>query len=309
MMDMGSMDGNCEPVISVVMPVYNAEKYIKASVDSILSQTFTDFEFIIIDDGSTDDSLKILQRYEKKDKRVHLISRQNKGLIKTLNQGVALSKGRYVARMDADDVNLPLRFEKQVAYLDEHINCVAVGAWSHLIDSEGDLIKPMGHWCSHAEIDGAHIKGIGGAIVHPSAMIRREQMLKVNAYSESYPNAEDLDLWLRLAEIGELANIPEYLFLYRQHLESIGYTKRLSQYESAKKAVVAACNRRGIDFVSVEKYSINAQKVEDVYIKWGWWALKGNNISTARKYAKKSVLSNPLQWQAWKLLVCSILGY
>jgi len=298
-------------LVSVLMPVYNTANYLVEAIDSILNQSYSHFEFIIINDGSTDESLSILEKYARQDARIKVVSRENKGLIKTLNEGLNLAVGEYIARMDADDISLPLRFEKQLKYLEEHLDCIAVGTLAQLIDSDGDIIGPMGGLQTHSEIDNAHLSGKGGAIVHPSAMIRREILFESGGYLDEFENAEDLDLWLRLAEIGKLANIPETLFLYRQHLDSIGYTKRLSQFESAKKAVGKAHKRRGIDSSSFPFFFeiLTKPKRVDIYTKWGWWALNGSNIMTARKYARKSLLSDPFNWQAWKLMACCIRGY
>jgi len=298
-------------LVSVLMPVYNTALYLEEAIESILTQSFTNFEFIIIDDGSTDRSLTIIEQYAQKDKRIKVISRNNQGLIKTLNQGLALAKGKYIARMDSDDVSLSLRFEKQVKYLEKHLECVAVGSMSQLIDSDGDVIGRVGELLDHNDIDDAHIKGQGGAIIHPSAMIRKETMLHVGGYSDYYLHAEDLDFWLRLAEVGKLYNISEELFLYRQHLESVGYTQRASQFKSAKKAVIDAYSRRGMKFNSSKLQAPNVLEptVCDVFIKWGWWALRINNIRTARKYARKAIVSNFFKIEAWKLWFCSMRGF
>src|SRR4051794_24772902 len=112
------------PPISVLLAVYNGGRYLRAAVDSILTQTFTDFEFIIIDDGSTDGSLATLREFAQRDPRINLVSRPNKGLTVTLNEGIALARGEFLARMDADDIALPQRFEKQIAYLRDHPECV-----------------------------------------------------------------------------------------------------------------------------------------------------------------------------------------
>ena len=300
-----------QPKISVLMPVYNAERFLAEAVESILKQTFTEFEFIIIDDGSTDNSINILKNYSSLDPRIKLITRENRGLIKTLNEGVDLARAKYIARMDADDISLPLRFEKQIEFLDEHPEHIAVGTLAELIDIDGDLIGSFGGLKTHEEIDGAHIKGIGGAIVHPSAMIRRTAMVKVGGYLECYQNAEDLDLWLRLAEHGKLANIPSRLLLYRQHMDSIGYKMRLSQIESARKAVMSAYKRRNFQFkksLLSERAAIVPTKGE-IYTKWGWWALKNRNIKVAKKYAYKAMIKSPYKLSSWKLLYCSLRGY
>lgn len=295
--------------ISVVMPVYNAEKYLKKAIDSILGQTYSDFEFIIIDDGSSDKSLEILQAYAKKETRIQLISRQNKGLIYTLNEGIAIAQGDYIARMDSDDISLPERFEKQLHFLMSHPQHVAVGCLTTLVDSDGDVIGPFGEWLTHDDIDQAHINCIGGAIAHPTAMIKKSDILKVGGYSELYPYAEDLDLWLKLAEVGKLANLKERLFLYRQHVESIGYSKRLSQLDSAIKAVKNACKRRNIGYKEIEFREKDLASLVDIYCKWSWWALNSSNVETARKYALKAVIRKPYSLSVWKILACSVRGY
>lgn len=297
--------------ISVLMPVYNAEPYVAEAVESVLNQTFTDFEFIIINDGSTDSSLEILQKYASQDTRIKLISRENRGLIITLNEGLALARGTLIARMDADDINCIDRFEKQLDYLNSYPNCVAVGTKTQLIDDENDALCFMGEHESHEEIDSRHIRGIGGMIIHPSAMIQRAAMISIGGYLDSYPHAEDVDFWLRLAEYGELANLPEVLFKYRQHFESVGYKHRLTQIESVRKAVKAACLRRGIDFdpnTIVERKYIVPKKCE-IYSKWAWWSLNAGNTKTARKYALKAVLLSPLTFANWKTIVCAVRGY
>lgn len=299
------------PLISVLMPVYNAAPFLAEAIESILNQTFSDFEFIIINDGSSDISLDILMHYSSIDTRIKVVNRENKGLIATLNEGLALAQGAFIARMDADDISLPSRFEKQVEFLTHNPICIAVGVLANLIDVDGDLIRAFGNCLSHEEIDNAHIAGLGGAIVHPSAMIRRTSMIQCEGYSERYPHAEDLDLWLRLGECGRLENIPDILFLYRQHVNSIGYAKRITQIKSAQKAVVDACIRRNInlDNINLDMRKAETVSFQDVYIKWGWWALNDQNVSTSRKYAKKAILTNPFKLQAWKLFVCSLRGY
>ncbi|HAS7841575.1 TPA: glycosyltransferase family 2 protein, partial [Vibrio cholerae] len=126
------------PKISVVMSVYNGEKYLGEAIDSILKQTFSDFEFIIINDGSTDKTLEIIKSYMKKDDRIVLVSRENKGLIVSLNEGLDLAKGQYIARMDADDISIKSRFEKQIEFLDSNPDIGVCGTW---VEVFGENIK------------------------------------------------------------------------------------------------------------------------------------------------------------------------
>jgi glycosyltransferase involved in cell wall biosynthesis len=129
---------NRSPLISVCMPVYNAERYVSEAIESVLSQTFKDFEFLILDDGSTDGSLAILKGHAERDPRIRLTSRPNKGLAPTLNELMDQARGEFVARMDADDVSLPERLERQADYLRKHPDCVIVGCHALVMDSDGD---------------------------------------------------------------------------------------------------------------------------------------------------------------------------
>lgn len=299
------------PTVSVIMPVFNAETYLEQAIISILEQSYTDFEFIIIDDGSSDNSLSIINKIADSDNRVKFISRPNKGLIFTLNEAINLSVGDYIARMDADDISAPQRFEKQVSFLDAHPDYAAVGVLSILIDSDGDEIAAFGNWVEHDDIDKAHIRGHGGAIIHPSSMIRAEVLRKVGNYREGFKSAEDIDLWLRVAEVGKLANIDERLFYYRQHLDSVGHKQRTEQILNTQKAIADAYQRRQLkaddDFSTTFKNTSDTKI--DTFLKWGWWALSAGNRKTARKYAFKSVIFSPLRTGCWKLLICSLRGY
>lgn len=296
---------------SVLLPIYNAETYLRSAVDSVLNQTFEDFELLLLNDGSTDNSEAIIDDFITKDSRCRKLSWPNQGLIKTLNQGINESKGTVIFRMDADDICIPDRFAKQLAYLDKHPDVVAVGSRVLLIDSESLPIVEFAEKISHDDIDTAHFNGSGGAIVHPAAAIRKSALLEIGGYRDAYPHAEDLDLFLRLAEIGQLANMSEVLLHYRQHALSIGYAKRAEQLASARAAVGDAVLRRGLRD-SIQAANLKDFKTPgliDIYIKWGWWSLLGNNPKTARKYAFKSLITNPFKKEVWKLLVCSFRGY
>jgi len=302
------------PVISVLMPVYNAEKFLKEAIESILRQTFTSFEFIIINDGSTDSSLEIIEEFAKRDSRIKYINRKNKGLIESLNEGIEISQGKYIARMDSDDVSFPKRLEVQYEFLEQNSEYVVVGSRVILIDEDGDELCPMVNLFSNKDIDSAHINNLtnGAVIVHPTAMIRRSSLVKIGGYRHDYKNAEDIDVWLRLSELGKVCNLDDVFLKYRQHFDSIGYSCRESQLKSIKNAVNDARIRRGLENseyqVSSAELYISKTKI-DIYIKWGWWALAGGGTVTARKYAKKAMLSSPFKWEVWKLLFCSLRGY
>lgn len=297
------------PLISVIMPVYNAEKYLHDAIDSVLKQSYENFEFIIINDGSTDGSANIIKSFLD-DQRVVYVSRENRGLINTLNEGIQLAKGELIARMDADDISLSERFARQVAFLSEHKDVIVLGTKTILIDADSAQIGEFGQWCQHEEIDAALLQGRGAAIVHPSVMMRKQNLLEVGGYSEDFPAAEDIDLWLRLAEKGRIANVPEVYLYYRQHLESVGYKKRLQQLKSIQNAVEKAHIRRKVVYTGNEApvNEINEPRPVEVFFKWAWWAYNRGNVSTARKYAVKCFMLRPYSPNIWKLLLFAVKG-
>lgn len=297
------------PRISVVLPVYNGAAFLEQAVESILSQTYSDFELLALDDGSTDQSRAILERFAAADSRVQVISRPNRGLTATLNEGIELARGIYIARMDADDLALPERFAKQVAYLDAHTETVAVGGQIVLIDNQGRELNSMALPCRHEDIDQRHMNGLSSVLCHPTVMMRTEAVRQVGGYDDRREAAEDFDLWLQLAEIGRLANLDCPVLLYRQHLNSVGYSKRQRQRLSAWEAVRSAAARRGLPFDMPSPEDEPPVPVGSVYRKWGWWALKGGNVGTARHYAWKSLLGAPADKEAWRLLACALRGH
>ena len=211
----------------MVMSVYNGEPYLREAVESILNQTFTDFEFIIIDDDSTDGTWKILKGY--KDPRIRLVqNEENIGLTRSLNKGLALAEGEYIARQDADDVSLPSRFEKEVAVLDERPDVVLVSGNLDLIDSDGQV------W-HHSRRTGCpcliawfllFYNYLGG---HSLVMFRRQPVVDLGGYAEERPYSQDHELWLRLAEVGDIYILPDVLLQWRSHDDSITSTKCLEQ--------------------------------------------------------------------------------
>jgi glycosyltransferase involved in cell wall biosynthesis len=303
------MKNNQMPAISVVLCVYNGGKYLDQAIESVLAQTYTDFELILLDDGSTDNSLERLEYYAKLDNRCRVFSGPNKGMVATLNQGIALAKADLIFRMDNDDVCMPSRFEKQIRYLKEHPECVAVSSKVLLIDAEGLPISEIWGETDHEKIDSVHMSGTGSYMCHPALAVRKADLLKVGGYREECHYAEDLDLFLRLAEIGKLTNLPEVLLEYRQHVESVGYARRDKQIKATDKAVSDAKIRRGLVTTTnsnvAEKSDVAVlQKLSDIYLKWAWWAFMANNRQTAKKYAFKALLQNPFKLQLVKLFYC-----
>ncbi len=213
---------NYEPLISVVMSVYNAEKYLREAVDSILNQSFTDFEFIIIDDCSTDGSAEILFEFSEKDDRIRLITNDNNcGLTLSLNKGLRLANGEFIARMDGDDIADVNRFEKQIAYMLEHNDCVVLSGKVAFIDSDGMKLGESDNPLGHVDIEGRLWQGFGSAMVHAAVMFRKAAVDKVGGYRIEAGRSEDLDLYLRLGEVGKLANLQDILLQFRRHCKSV----------------------------------------------------------------------------------------
>jgi glycosyltransferase involved in cell wall biosynthesis len=242
------------PRVSVLMAVFNGAKYLPEAIDSILGQTFTDFDFLIIDDGSTDRTREIIDSYQ--DPKIKLIrNQQNVGLTHSLNKGLDLARGEYIARMDSDDISLPDRLARQVAYMDVHPEVAVCGTWAKDIDLDGKVIgvreTPIGK-------DLEHNYWRPSPIIHPSAMIRRADLNGLR-YDEQMRYAQDFDLWLRMRVKHKLANLPEHLLLYRVHRDSITSSRRdeqlLATYDIFSERTGAKLTLD--EFVALNSYSVN----------------------------------------------------
>jgi len=208
----GKIAATKAPLISVVLPVFNAEKYVEDAVRSVLQQTFRNFELIVINDGSTDGTRTTLEYIACEDDRIRLISRENKGLVETLNEGISLASGKWIARMDADDIALPDRFERQLQWLQE-TDADICGSWIRLFGAADT------HILKHAQTDSAIKMELlfGAPFAHPSVMMRRA-LVKELRYDKAWEKAEDYDLWERAVRGGwKMTNVPEVLLHYRQH--------------------------------------------------------------------------------------------
>jgi glycosyltransferase involved in cell wall biosynthesis len=295
------------PEISVVMPVRNALDYVHAAIDSILAQTFRDFEFIIVDD-STDATSEVLREYARRDPRIRVIPTPSTGVPNSLNAGIAIAAGTWIARMDADDIALPQRFERQMAFLAEHPDCDAAGALVVCIDADGSPIYEIKKPCTHAEIDALHLQGCGGAIVHPTAIMRRSTVQAIGGYNEQYRAAEDIDFFLRFAEHGRLANQPEVLLYYRLHASSSTFTRNLATQEYSQRAIHEAYERRGLGqppempFVMApfDPALFSRNVIRE--------SLGASHFGTARKHAWRFFRAQPGNWHAAGYLLLSLVG-
>ena len=217
------------PLLSVVLPVYNGLPYLKEAVDSILQQTLSDFELLIIDDGSTDGSSALLSDYS--DPRVRVIRTSNQGIVPALNLGVREARSPIVARMDADDVALPTRLHKQFHLWHATTDCVALSCNFQTIDDNNNLVDSVKLPISDAAI--RFVSLFRCPLLHPGAMFSKEAFLKVGGYRPKFKSAQDYDLWVRLLNEGRFTNHPEALMLYRVHSKSISLNNRQLQLSLA----------------------------------------------------------------------------
>ncbi|MDB5293046.1 MAG: glycosyl transferase family 2 [Phycisphaerales bacterium] len=295
--------------LSVVLPVYNNERYLPAALDSVLTQTFADFELIAIDDGSPDGSLAVLRRYEAMDPRVRVISRPNTGIVGALNDGIAVSRGELIARMDADDLSLPDRFARQISFLNEHPDHVAVGCQVLLMDGDGlPICLKKDTEFTHERIDHAHLHN-GWPVVHPAVMMRRSAIEAVGGYRTRFQWQEDMDLFLRLAEIGKLANLPDPLLQYRLHFDSVTWKRREEQGSLRAALYEETRRRRGMPPEEGPPERITHNTKWELHKLWAWWALAAQNLRTARKHALRAVTCGPLSPESWRVLACAVRGH
>lgn len=210
-------------MISIVMPVYNAEQYLADAIESILAQTYRDFEFLILEDGSTDRTIEIINSFE--DPRIKVICNDvNRGIVHNLNYGLEISVGKYVARMDADDIAHSERLALQFEYMEANPAVAVCGTWFEIMEENVVVELPTDH--EQIKIELMDYCAIG----HPTALLRAD-FFKTNnlKYSSSMQNAEDYDLWVRVAQIGKLANLPRVLLSYRKHEQQVSKVESSSQ--------------------------------------------------------------------------------
>ncbi len=222
------------PQVTVLLPVFNAAEYLKDAVDSILNQTFKDFELLVIEDGSTDDSLSILKSYN--DPRIKIIEHtQNEGLIKTLNEGLRIATGKYIVRMDADDVSLPDRLAHQVKFMNAHPDVSVVGTYFKDIYGKVKVAKtPVSHEALKSQLF------FSCALAHPTVIIRKSDFEKHQFfYDADFPHAEDYELWVRVSRKLKIANLPKVLLKYRFHQQQVS-----SKHNNTQRNSMHRCHQR-----------------------------------------------------------------
>ncbi|KHD38315.1 glycosyl transferase [Clostridium acetobutylicum] len=264
------------PKVSIVMPVYNSERYLAEAIESILDQTYNDFEFIIVDDGSTDESYNIISSYANKDNRIIVISREHRGLVDSLNEGINIARGKYIARMDADDISINNRIEKQFEFLELNKDVDILGTRIEAFGDIDEKQKTIYNSAFSIKFDSQNIEQVfltSCAIPHPSVMFKKDSIVKLRGYRKEYDTAEDYDLWLRAIRNGyKIVRMDECLIKYRVHNKS--------------KTAVEMFNPKMVEYTMKAKidYINDTNKKDKVdYLIWG--------ASTGGKLVKKVVES------------------
>lgn len=228
------------PAVSVVMSVYNGAAYMAKAIDSILGQTFTDFEFIIVNDGSTDRTANILAGY--KDPRITVIAQNNQGLVPALNRAIKKAKAPLIARQDADDYSQPTRLAEQLTYLKENPNTVIIGTSMQVMNNDGKIVHQH-----HVLLNDPELKQellVRSPFAHGSVVFRKDAALKAGLYKKDFWPAEDYEFWLRLSKHGKFANIDEPLYVYRENSSGISEVNRVLQQQKLKRIQALAWQQK-----------------------------------------------------------------
>lgn len=280
-----------EPLISIVMPVYNAGPYLIDAVASIAAQTMRDWRLICVDDGSTDGSGEVLDWFASNDERIRVIHQPNSGIVAALNRGCAEARGPLLCRMDADDIALPQRLEKQAEYLRRNPNCTVVGSAILEMDADGDPLAISALPSNHDEIV-ANLLNRKTGHFHPSTMFRGEAFEAVGGYRPEYQWVEDHDLWLRLAWRGQLANIPQVLLCYRQHGASVCWQRSDQQRQLMDRLLAEAYRARGKSAPSDLINTSTTKRKPAGPGKWSRAAAKGGFPKSAVKHLRTLLASD-----------------
>ena len=243
------MDINASPKVTVIIPVYNREKYVSEAIDSILAQSFTDFELLLIDDGSTDGSVEVIRSYT--DPRIRLVCNEgNWGIPKTRNKGIQLARGEYVAMLDSDDCAYPDRLEKQVAFLDRHRDYALVGSWTAAMDEKGQSLRrikilPVSPGAVQSRL-------LFKCSLSQSAIMARKTVLQEYGYRDQYIVCQDVDLFVRLAGKHKLGNLPEILVRRRRHTGRITREQAQLVKEKNLEIVSTQLSELGVAFTDTD---------------------------------------------------------
>ncbi len=303
---MSAMD---RPLVSIVMSLYNSERYLREAVDSVLSQTLTEFEFIIIDDGSKDSSSDVVKSYS--DSRIRLIQQKNTGLPAALNAGIRVARADLIARMDPDDICLPSRLEKQLEFMMQHPNVVVLGSAAQLIDAESENICTLTLQCGDEVL---RERFPDSPFIHPSVMFRKEAWETVGGYSEFMQlGGEDAILFGKLSKVGMLANLDLPLICYRITPGSLS-RKPAAFQELLRKIIVVEIDGHHVSEGMLKQLHDSAKMIDRnsalfqyhfEIVKRCLWS--GGNSRKAKYHLDECLSNSPFSFNTWLLYGISLL--
>jgi len=287
------------PKVSLIMSVYNGQRYLAKALQSILDQTFKDFEFIIIDDGSKDKTQRILKDYSDKDQRIKIFQNQvNRGLANSLNRGIQLARGEYIARMDADDVSLPERIALEVEFLDHHLHVGLVGTGGWVINKKGKVLKKF-----KVLTDSLDIKSglkTNNRFIHGSVMMRKSCLDQIGFYRNEFTSVEDYDLWVRISRSYDVANLEAPLYQWRVNPKAISVQARMTQQrlcqviQKRMKDKLPVMNDPGmIDKRTPQRFFQKLRQKAHSYLYWSEQLYEWNEKMNSREYLIKAMFLAP----------------
>jgi glycosyltransferase involved in cell wall biosynthesis len=299
------------PKISVIMSVCNGEEYLREAIESILNQSFNDFEFIIVNDGSNDNTLDIIKSYD--DKRIRIINNaQNIGLTKSLNKALKVAKSQYIARQDADDISLSNRFEQQVRYLDTHPEVMLLGTNVFLIDELGKIKE------KRIILTKPNLKNLSqlNHFNHGTTMFRKKVINSLGVYNELFKYCQDYELWIRITKKYEVSNLQNALYMLRHHNKSIGYKhiEESTLYDLlAKRTLTTNLSENLVMMIKKDNIKIfynYLNKNEKIFFHKSRanFYMRCKNIDSARKDYREVFKLNPLDYNNYMQLILSHLG-
>ncbi len=305
-----------DPAVSVVMSVFNDARYLTQAMESILRQEGVDFEFIIVDDGATDESPRILDEYAERDSRVRVVHKPNEGLTRALIDGCALASGEFIARQDADDLSLPGRLARLVRLLEDNPSLVLASSWANVIGPEGEVLLTHERPADPEEATREMLYGTTSPPGHGSVMFRKSVYEEVGGYHPEFYYAQDSDLWLRMGLIGKVGYVQEVLYHYRLSPSSI--SGALHHVKVPFAQMVADCHqarlagesdapiiaRAPVVVRDQQKASASSEARQLYFI--GRCLLARHDLR-AEKYLWRCVRKNPFHWRGWIRLASALM--
>ena len=287
--------------VSVCIPVFNAAKYLPDCLASIMSQTCAPAEIILLDDASTDRSLAVARRLAMGDSRIKVFSKKHTALGDTRNQLVRSSHGEFVAFLDADDVAMPDRLAKQIAFMTVHPRCVVLGGQARFVDEWGH--KFYNQPCQQLDpgsIETELLRGRASAIWQTTVMLRRDAFEAAGGYDPTLNCSEDMELHLRLSECGELWNLPDILVQIRRYAASITSTSRFGEAEARReRLVMLACERRGIKVPPLLEFAVEPLSRFEWYMRTARGFMEKRSFRVALMHCMRGLICNPMNADGW----------